>query len=168
MKKLLPIIVLIITAAIGVAAGKFLQPAPEIEVAEAPAGETEAEEPQAIRYPSPPPRDPGEVIEYVKLNNQFVVPIVVDERVASLIVISLSIETTDTKKDDVLRKEPKLRDSFLQVLFTHANLGGFNGEFTRADKLNSLRRLLLEIAQRDVGKEAVYDVLILEIARQDY
>jgi flagellar protein FliL len=168
MKKLLPIIVFVIFAAIGVGAGKFLQPEPEKEVAEMPLDESEAGTPVPTRSPDQPPRDPDEIIEYVKLNNQFVVPIVVDERVASLIVMSLSIETTDAKKDDVLRKEPKLRDSFLQVLFTHANLGGFNGEFTRVDKLNSLRRLLLEVAQRDVGKEAVYDVLILEIARQDY
>ncbi|SFS87533.1 hypothetical protein SAMN04488040_2206 [Sulfitobacter marinus] len=168
MKKLLPIIVFILFAAIGVGAGKFLQPAPEVEVVEAPTEEGETDEPLPTRSPDQPPRDPDEVIEYVKLNNQFVVPIVIDERVASLIVMSLSIETTDLKKDDVLRKEPKLRDSFLQVLFTHANLGGFNGEFTRVDKLNSLRRLLVEVAQRDVGKEAVYDVLILEIARQDY
>lgn len=168
MKKLLPIIVLIVAAAIGVGAGKFLQPIPEKDISETPVEQSEADERQSTRAPSQPPRDPDEVIEYVKLNNQFVVPIVVDERVASLIVISLSIETTDARKDDVLRKEPKLRDSFLQVLFTHANLGGFKGEFTRVDKLNSLRRLLLEVAQRDVGKDAVYDVLILEIARQDY
>ena len=168
MKKILPIVVLIVAAAVGLAAGKFLQPEPAEAVADTPKDEGEISDPQPTRLQGQPPRDPDQAVEYVKLNNQFVVPIVADERVAALIVLSLSIETPEGKQEAVLRKEPKLRDSFLQVLFTHANLGGFDGEFTRADKLNSLRRLLLEAAQRDVGKDVVYDVLILEVARQDY
>ncbi|WP_176248859.1 flagellar basal body-associated protein FliL [Sulfitobacter sp. HGT1] len=168
MKKILPIIFLIISAAIGVAAGKFLRPEHVPEVAETSEEEGQDDHTQHLNPPNQTPRDPNEVVDYVKLNNQFVVPIVEEERVASLIVLSLSIETPDGRQEEILRKEPKLRDSFLQVLFTHANLGGFDGEFTRADKLNSLRRLLLEVAQRDVGKDAAYDVLILEIARQDY
>ena len=71
------------------------------------------------------------------------------------------------QKEAVYAKEPKIRDSFLQVLFDHANIGGFDGAFTNANNLDVLRGALREIAQKDVG-EQVIDVLIAEIARQDY
>ena len=52
-------------------------------------------------------------------------------------------------KDEVFQREPKLRDSFLQVLFDHANLGGFEGAFTEAGTLGGLRKALREVAQKD-------------------
>jgi flagellar basal body-associated protein FliL len=168
MKKIIPLLVLALAAGLGLAAGKFLQPVP-VETSD-----TATEEDSKAATPGPnelygqPIRDPNQAVDYVKLNNQFVVPVVANERVASLVVLSLSIEVPEGKQEEVLRKEPKLRDSFLQVLFIHANIGGFAGEFTGPNKLNGLRRSLLEIAQRDLGKDVVYDVLILEIARQDY
>ena len=168
MAKLIPILVLVICAALGLTAGKFLRPPPaepadsvseEID-GEKPAEETEAaeQEPEGTS----PDRD------YVKMNNQFVVPIVTDNRVSAMVVLSLSIEAPLGKEDDVLRREPKLRDSFLRVLFTHANIGGFDGEFTSIEKLGGLKRALKEVGQRDAGADLVKDVLIVEIARQDY
>jgi len=114
-----------------------------------------------------PAEEEEQEFEYAKLNNQFVIPLVQDGTVAALVVMSLSVEVDFGHKDDVFRKEPKLRDSFLQVMFDHANIGGFRGDFTRFENLNVLRTGLREVAQRDVG-EHVKDVLIIEIARQDY
>lgn len=168
MKKILPLFVLVISAAIGLAAGKFLQPSPpEAEAVEGEEG-TESGLPNPVAQSGQPQRNPDQPVEYVKLNNQFVIPVVEDGRVASLVVLSLSVEVPEGAQEAVLRKEPKIRDSFLQVFFNHANLGGFSGEFTNPNKLNGLRRLLLEVAQRDLGEDMAYDVLILEIARQDY
>ena len=106
------------------------------------------------------------VTEFVKLNNQFVIPIIRDERVASLVVLSLSLETRVPMNDAVFNREPKLRDSFLQVLFDHANMGGFNGSFTDAEMLDVLRRSLRDVARRELGSE-VENVLITDISRQD-
>ena len=53
------------------------------------------------------------------------------------------------------------------MLFDHANLGGFEGEFTSANNLSVLRAALLEVAQKDMGP-IVTDVLIADIGRQDY
>lgn len=168
MAKLIPLLVLIFAALLGVGAGKFLQQEPEV-----PAEEVAGNSPLEVsddqpKEQSPKPGETGKAMDYVKLNNQFVIPIVNDERVASLVVMSLSVEVPEGKKEDVLRREPKLRDSFLQVMFNHANIGGFEGEFTAANKLNGLRNGLREIAQRDIGEDIVRDVLIVEIARQDY
>jgi hypothetical protein len=54
----------------------------------------------------------------------------------------------------------------LQVLFDHANSGGFNGSFTDGANLVLLRKALLEAALRIFGKD-VTDVLIVDILRQD-
>jgi hypothetical protein len=54
----------------------------------------------------------------------------------------------------------------LQVLFDHANSGGFNGSFTDGANLVLLREALLETALRIFGTD-VTDVLIVDIVRQD-
>ncbi|MEL7259445.1 MAG: flagellar basal body-associated FliL family protein [Pseudomonadota bacterium] len=104
--------------------------------------------------------------EYVKLNNQFVVPIVSGDLVNALVVMSLSIEITQGETSAVYAVEPKLRDAFLQVLFDHANMGGFKGDFTEARNMDLLRTALTDTAQNIVG-ELVTGVLITDIARQD-
>ena len=109
---------------------------------------------------------PEQEREYVKIANQFVVPVVERETLSSLVVISLSLEVKKGLGERIHTYEPKLRDAFLQVLFDHANMGGFRGAFTRSDVLDPLRTALREAAQRDIGK-GVYDVLIIEISRQD-
>lgn len=167
LKKLLPIVLLAIGSGAGVGAGIFLRPAPVEE--EQHAGDTE-EKHEEDHAEAPKDHDEETPLdrEYVKMSNQFVVPIVKDGRVASLVVMSLSIEVPAGGKDDVLVREPKLRDSFLRVLFDHANIGGFEGDFTDANTLAVLRTALREIAQKDMGVDMVSDVLILDIARQDY
>jgi len=104
--------------------------------------------------------------EFVRLNNQFVVPVVKDARVASLVVLSLSLETEPGMSEEIYSLEPKLRDVFLQVLFDHANIGGFAGSFTHSSNMEVLRRSLREVAQAELGKR-VSNVLIIDIARQD-
>lgn len=104
--------------------------------------------------------------EYIKMNNQFVVPIIKTDRVTALVVLSLSLEMEPGSSELVYAKEPKLRDGFLRVLFDHANIGGFQGAFTRAENLETLRRSLRDVAQMELG-DKVSDVLIVDIARQD-
>lgn len=162
MKKLLPLILLLVGTAAGGGVGLVLRPAPEApEIAED--GEAKQEKPAKEKV-----EEEKAPVEYVKLNNQFVVPVVKNRVVVSLVVMALSLEVPEGTKEDVFKKEPKLRDSFLQVLFDHANVGGFDGSFTEAGALDHLRTALREVAQRDLGKDMISDVLIVEIARQDY
>ena len=168
MRKLLPIFLLLIGTAGGVGAGLALRPSP---APLADGHETAVKESHAESKPAPAqPRDDDHGgmggLSFVKLNNQFVVPIVSRERVEALVVMSLSIELTDSEAEAIYQREPKLRDQFLQVLFDHANMGGFKGEFTDNRKLDSLRAGLLEVAQHVVGPQ-VSGVLITDIARQD-
>jgi flagellar FliL protein len=155
-KKILPIILLLVGVGTGVGAGLFLRPIQDEMLTS-----------MAMSVGKKPKEDRATIFEYAKMNNQFVVPIVKDGKVQSLVVMTLTVEVPVGQKDAVYAKEPKLRDSFLQVLFDHANMGGFAGEFTDASNLDVLRNALREVGRRDMG-EGITDVLIMEVARQDY
>lgn len=179
MKKLLPILLLLMGGGGGVAAGYFLRPPPpEPEMmAETSCAEGEADcEPQANEGAAPEvasegggeeagPAESGGGPEYVALQRQMIVPIVSDDRVISLVVLSLSIEVEAGFTNDVYDREPKLRDAFLQVLFRHANTGGFNGDFTSGEKMADLRRALNSAAAQVLGPVAI-QVLVTDILRQ--
>lgn len=177
MKKLLPILLALLGTSAGVGAGILLAPAhePPAEDAAGHGSEGQADDhgtpaadhatANAHAAPGDGHGDPGNA-EYVKLNNQFVVPVVNGERVQSLVVMSLSLETIPGGTEQVYAREPKLRDVFLRVLFDHANIGGFEGNFTDVQRLDTLRRSLLEAARNVMGGDVI-DVLITEIARQD-
>ena len=92
--------------------------------------------------------------------------VVVAERVVALVILSLTVAVTTGSREAVFATEPKLRDSFLQVLFDHANAGGFDGAFTQTGRMAQLRKALLEPARVVLG-DAVKDVLITDIVRQD-
>jgi hypothetical protein len=104
--------------------------------------------------------------EYARMNNQFVVPVVMNDRVSALMVLSLSIEVETGGQEAVFSHEPRLRDAFLQVMFDHANIGGFNGAFTASSNMRILREALQDAADR-VMRGHISDVLIVDIVRQD-
>ncbi len=171
--KLLPVILLIIGTGAGIGAGIMLAPAPEPKAEHAAGDEMGDDIDHADEEEAHAENEMGEDVlegdptrEYVKIANQFVIPVVERENLSSLVVIALSLEAKVGMSDKIHLYEPKLRDAFLQVLFDHANMGGFRGAFTRSDVLNPLRTALREAAQKELGK-GIYDVLIVEISRQD-
>ena len=152
-RKLLPLLFGLLGLGAGIGVGLFLRPAPEPDVGA-----------EMIAEVTPP--EDAAPPDYVKLNNQFIVPIIEGGRVASMVVLSLSLEVATGKSEDIYSREPKLRDAFLQVLFDHANTGGFRGSFTDGSNLVLLRKTLLEQAVKVVGP-VITNVLITDIARQD-
>lgn len=167
MKKLiLPVILGLVGTAGGAAAGLFLLPPP---APEAPVDETACVVPEHGGEES---HDLAELPEhdtpsaFVALSNQFIVPLVNGNEVESLVILSASIEVPEEKQDAVLQAEPRLRDAFLQVLFDHANTGGFDGTFTTTDTMRRLR-LALNAAAEEVLGETSRNVLIVDIIRQD-
>ncbi len=188
-KLLLPLILLLLGVGGGVGAGIFLAPPPMAEeAAVGPCGEIPvtgkvtdvasqdaegADQVAAETGHSAAPTE-GEMIdagaatgfEYVRMANQFVVPVVEGGAVKSMVVLTISVEVTSGSQNTVFSYEPKMRDVFLQVLFDHANAGGFDGMFTSAENMRTLRRALRLAGQEAVG-ELVHDVLITDIVRQD-
>lgn len=185
-RKLLPVLLAILGLGIGIGAGLALRPATSPVADDAHASESAGEhgaEPsshsdaasaeagahgaEAGAHGGGGASETGaSVPEYVKLTNQFVVPLIEGGKVSSMVILSLSIEVKSGQTADVYTKEPKLRDSFLQVMFNHANAGGFDGPFTDSANMIALRRALLESARQALGDNA-QDVLITDIVRQD-
>lgn len=158
MKKVLPILFLLLGLLGGGGAAFFLSPPAE------PNTETDDVE------PAPPDTEPGydptADYEYVRLNNQFVIPVVRDGRVQSLVVLSITLEASQGSRADIYAREPRVRDALLSVLFEHSNAGGFDGVFTENLTLRALRRSLRDAARTVMG-EVVNDVLVMDIVRQD-
>lgn len=168
MKKILiPIILLFVGIGGGVGAGFALRPplTDKIEVSTEDSSNTSrvVEETENDLNTIEPP---VEGVEYAKLNDQFIVPLIEDGEVKSLVVLTLSVEVETGGLENIYAVEPKLRDGFLQVMFDHANIGGFSGNYTESAAMRTLRLELLRSARQITGP-IVTDVLILDILRQD-
>lgn len=163
MRKILPILLVLVGLGGGVAGGLVLRPSPDEEGHDSiPDGEAAtAAKPDAHDKDAEHPST-----EFVKMNNQFVVPVVQGGRVTAMVVLALTMEVSAGSTDQVFAREPKLRDALLQVMFDHANVGGFNGSFTDGSNLIVLRGSLKEAALAVIGP-IVSNVLITDIARQD-
>jgi len=164
-KKILPVLIALGGVGVGVGTGLFLRPAADPDNHAAAVGHGDAASEESHDEGAEAGYEEGGP-EYVKMNNQFVVPVVQDGRVDALVVLSLSLEVEAGNTEAVYLREPKLRDTFLQVMFDHANVGGFSGSFTDGSNLIVLRTSLKEAAAMIMGT-TVRDVLITDIARQD-
>jgi len=166
MGKLIPILLALIGLGAGVGAGLALRPEaadPQAAGEACPCTCAEQDLPAATANA---PVSPSTGTDFVRLNNQFVVPVVRSDQISALVVLSLSLEVPTGGSEPIYQREPKLRDRFLQVLFDHANAGGFDGAFTAGSNMELLRTALREVARAELGP-SVQDVLITDIARQD-
>jgi hypothetical protein len=151
-RLLLPLLLALLGTGAGIGAGVALNPDPGKKAPQDKGTESPAEGAEAT--PADGADRAAGAHEYVELNNQFVVPVIHNDRVGSLVILSLSLEIADG------------RDVLLQVMFDHANMGGFDGAFTDGNTLDVLRQSLTEAARDVVGRE-VSEVLIVDLARQD-
>lgn len=156
MGKLIPVILIILGLGGGLGAGLMLRPQPDHETTQA----TETEPP-----PPPPSRPDASEIDMFEFPNHFMVPLVVEDRITSVVVIQIGLELRADARALVTASAPRLRDRLLQVMFDHANTGGFDGVFTAHDTLGLLRRNLLEAAQHTLGTDVVLGVLITDLLR---
>ena len=164
MKKILLLLLPLLGLAGGVGAALVLRPEPD--VLSSPCGEVPSADSEAAPAEEPLALVEEADLEFIKLANQFVVPVVDEGAVSAMVVMSLSLEVLSEARDRIFKLEPKLRDAFLQVMFEHANIGGFSGTFTTGENMDLLRRALSEAAGAIAGP-SVRNVLIVDIVRQD-
>jgi hypothetical protein len=157
-----PVVALAAGVGLGVAGAAMMAGDTPEEASEAGAAET----PEAEEAPEAPPPDPSAPTEFAELGNQFVVPVLGEGAVRALVLVSITLEVAEGASGQVYSLEPRLRDAFLQVLFDHANAGGFDDRFTQSDRMSLLRQALREAADRLLGP-ILRDVLIVDIVRQE-
>ncbi|MCV2875862.1 flagellar basal body-associated protein FliL [Rhodobacteraceae bacterium XHP0102] len=189
LRILIPVLFILLGIGLGAGAGIMLRPTPEMAETESEAEDADpnstsdtAQEdisadtaqdgttPQAVENSAAIDGRvmPGSTanLEYVRLNNQFIVPIVREGTVRSLVVLSLVLEVETGQNQLVFNREPRLRDALLRVMFAHANAGGFDDVFTSSLAMTPLRQGMREAAIAVLG-HIVNDVLIVDIMRQD-
>ena len=164
MKLIIPIVMLLIGVGAGIGAGLALKP--EEPPAEEGEEQAETEDSPAEEEKEEEGEDAPETTEFARLNNQFIVPVIKNDAVSALVVMSITLEVEIGGSQTVYSQEPRLRDSFLRVLFDHANVGGFDAGFTQAGTMAILRNGLKEAAKKALGS-LVQDVLIVDIVRQE-
>ena len=158
--KLLAILLIPIGLVAGLAGGHFLAP----EVEEEPKEEQEQEAAAEQKKP-PAPIDLADT-DYANLDKHFIVPVIEDGSVSSLVVITMAVEVSRENKELVFEHEPKLRSEFLNVFFNHAQSGGFSGVFIQSQLMSDLRASLNAAAWSVLG-DAARQVLITSLTRQD-
>lgn len=178
-KKLIPVLVIVIAAIGGLFAGDMLRPGTD-HPAEAPAeGEGGHDAAKADAEPAPSGhgekhaksgegKDEAKAAEmaYFRFPSQFFVPVMHGDRLDGMMVLTLTIEMPADQQEAVFRQEFRLRDAFLRELLIHANTGGFDGNYTIEPRMRRLRDALMKVATEQSGG-LVTDVLIEDIARQD-
>lgn len=107
-----------------------------------------------------------EQLEIVKLPSQFVVPVILDNRVRAMVVLSVAVEVETGQGDHVRALEPKLRDVYLGELFSLAALDGFRDALISRKTLELVKLALTERSKEVLGLQFV-NVLVTDMSRQD-
>jgi flagellar FliL protein len=193
MKALVPVVIALVGLGAGVGAGMALKPEPPEEEhaaacadpAAAAGGEHAAEGHAAPADGHDEPADSADpcaeadpfapaphaeaaghgAAVFLEMEEPFVVPVFAGEKVVAMVVVELSVAADAAHDLEALT--PRLRDSFLKVMFRHANSGGFDGTFTSGPKMADLKSALLAAAREAAAGAQVDEVLVTEIARQD-
>ncbi len=164
LKKIMPLLALILGLAGGGAAAIFLAPPPDDQ----PMSQNEATTPHAQSETSSDDLQDGasDSFEIVKLPSQFVVPVIMDNRVRAMVILTVALEVEVGQGDRVRALEPKLRDEFLAELFSLAALDGFKDEMISRKTLELVKRALSVRSSEVLGLQNV-NVLVTDMARQD-
>ncbi|MEL6679993.1 MAG: flagellar basal body-associated FliL family protein [Pseudomonadota bacterium] len=155
MKLIVPLLLTLVGALLGAGTGVYMR----MSAAPPPCDGKEC---------APEPEETEERVsyDYVDLGKQFVVPVMGEDAVTALVVLSIVVEVAPEAADLVRNSEPKIRDMVLQVLFRHAQSGGFDGAFTTGQPMRDLRMALTEVVVETVG-DGAKGVLVTDVVRQD-
>ena len=193
MGKILPILIIVLGIGIGGGVGFFLKPEAASEVSDEHADDTHGEEksndhgaakddhgaakdshgakPEKKKKESSGGHGGGHgekssTTEYLEFRRQFVIPVIRQNGVKSLMVLDLTIELKPGSASNAYSYEPKLRAAFLETLFRLSHTGLFSSELTDPRVRDTLQAELRDTAQTILGDTAV-DVLVLGVLRQD-
>lgn len=103
---------------------------------------------------------------YYKFSREFIVPVISDNNVQSLVIIDLNLEIDPNLGEDLYAMDPKLRDVLMTELIALSNEGRFATRMTDPANYAEIRARLLT-AIHAIQEKGVRDVLILDLARQD-
>lgn len=108
----------------------------------------------------------GSTIDYLKFKRQFVIPVMKDNKIQSLVIMNFNIELNDDAPSNSFTFEPKLRDAYMRDLLNLSNEGVFDDDLTSPETFEYIRETLLG-SSRKIMPKGVQNILILDIAKRD-
>ncbi len=105
-------------------------------------------------------------VTYYKFSREFVVPMIEDDRVQSLVILNLNLEVDTAISQELFSKEPVLRDNIMTTLVKLSSGGRTLNSITDVDNYETLRAMILTNLQNEIPV-GIRNVLILDMARQD-
>ncbi|MEL6414500.1 MAG: hypothetical protein AAFQ15_06125 [Pseudomonadota bacterium] len=104
--------------------------------------------------------------EYYKFSREFVVPVMRNDQVKSLVILHINLEGSSSTIDDLFSEEPKLRDNIMTTLIGLSNDGRTLEEPTQIDNYEMIRSMVL-MNLKDAVSDDIKNVLIVDMAKQD-
>ncbi len=108
----------------------------------------------------------GEGVVYFKFSREFIVPIIRQGRVDSLVILNLSLEADSSIGQKLFEMEPKLRDNIMTTLITLSNDGTTFESMTDVENYETIRSMVLMNLQ-SVVSTGIENVLIMDLAKQE-
>lgn len=108
----------------------------------------------------------GSQVIYYKFSREFVVPVIRNNHIDSLVILHLSLEADSAISQRLFEMEPKLRDNIMTTLITISNDGRTFETITDVESYESIRSLVL-MNLKTVVSSGIHNVLIMDMARQD-
>ncbi len=103
---------------------------------------------------------------YMKFSRQFVVPLIENEKVVSMMIFDINLVMNSDADSDFYIHEPKARDALMSGLLSLAQQGVFSGDIGADRHVGYVKSRLLDNVQSALGR-GVDEVLILDMVRQD-
>lgn len=105
-------------------------------------------------------------IMYFKFSREFVVPVVSQGRVTSLVILNLNLEADASLSQKLFEMEPKLRDNIMTTLITISNDGKTFESMTDVENYETIRSMVM-MNLESVMATGIHNVLIVDLAKQD-
>lgn len=103
---------------------------------------------------------------YFNFSREFIVPIMANQRVESLVIININLEVQPSLMDKMFSLKPKLRDNIMTTLVGLSNDGKTLVEPTSVDSYETIRSVIL-MNLNSVVASGIENVLIMDLAKQD-
>ena len=105
-------------------------------------------------------------VVYFKFTREFVVPIMHDRKVESLVIININLEADSDISSKLFSMEPKIRDNIMTTLIELSNDGHTFDNITDVESYETIRAMVLMNLQKAIPT-GIENVLIVDIAQQD-
>ena len=103
---------------------------------------------------------------YYKFSREFVIPIIGQDRVRSMVIINLNLEIEPSISQKMFSMEPKLRDNIMTTLINLSSEGDTLNDPTNSENYEMIKSTVLSNL-RVIVPEGIDGVLIQDMAKQD-